>query len=71
MAQSLANVTPDDVRKAAAKYLAPERASLVIVGDAQYFLDDLKALRGEVEVIPFSELDLASADLRKAQAAGE
>ncbi|QIG54632.1 insulinase family protein [Altererythrobacter sp. BO-6] len=71
VAQSLANVTPDDVRNAAAKYLAPERASLVIVGDAQYFLDDLKALRGEVEVIPFSELDLASAGLRKPQAAGE
>jgi len=49
----------------AGEFLAPARASLVVVGDAQYFLDDLKALRGNVEVIPFDALDLSSADLRK------
>ena len=38
----------------------------MIVGDAKYFLEDLKAVRTDVEVIPFSELDLASVDLRKA-----
>ena len=50
----------------AREYLDAERASLVIVGDASQFLDDLKALRGEVEVIPARELDLGSSDLRKA-----
>jgi zinc protease len=65
VADSLSNVTTDDVARMASEYLAPDRASLVIVGDAQYFLDDLKAIRSDVEVIPFAELNLAASDLRK------
>ena len=65
IAERLSFVEPEDTAAMARKYLAAERASLVIVGDASQFLDDLKALRGEVEVIPASELDLGSADLRK------
>ncbi|MEO1729480.1 MAG: pitrilysin family protein [Pseudomonadota bacterium] len=66
IADRLAAVSADDAAEMAIKYLDAERASLVIVGDASQFLDDLKALRGEVEVIPASELDLAASDLRKA-----
>lgn len=66
VAETLSSVSSDDVAAMAAKYLAPDKASLVIVGDAQYFLEDLKAIRGDVEVIPFDELDLAASDLRKA-----
>ncbi len=66
VADRLAGVSPADAAAMADKYLSPERASLVIVGDASQFLDDLRALRGEVEVIPASELDLAASDLRKA-----
>ena len=66
VAEMLSAVSADEVAAMASKYLAPERASLVIVGDAQYFLEDLKALRGDVEVIAFDELDLAASDLRKA-----
>ena len=66
VAETLSNVSPEDVAAMAGQYLAPERASLVIVGDAQYFIDDLKAMRGEVEVIAFDDLDLAASDLRKA-----
>ncbi len=65
VAQTLSGVSPEDVAAMAGKYLAPERASLVIVGDAQYFIDDLRALRGDVEVIAFDDLDLAASDLRK------
>jgi len=40
----------------------------VIVGDAKQFLEGLQAIRGGIEVIPADQLDLASADLRKAEA---
>jgi zinc protease len=66
IADRLAEVSPDEAAAMARKYLTPERASLVIVGDASQFLEELKALRGAVEVIAASELDLSASDLRKA-----
>lgn len=66
IADRLSKVSTEDAAAMAQKYLDGDRASLVIVGDAKQFLDDLKALRGEVEVIPASELDLGASDLRKA-----
>ncbi len=69
IAERLAQVGAAEVAGIAQAILAPEQASLVIVGDAKLFLDDLRKLRGEVEVIPFGELDLASTDLRKEAAA--
>ena len=71
VAERLAQVSPADVAQMAQTYLAPDNASLVIVGDAKYFIEDLKALRGDVEVIPFDQLDLASVYLRKAASDGE
>ena len=65
VAQRLSAVSPEDVAQMAGAFLDPERASLVIVGDAQYFLEDLKALRPDVEVVPFSELDLSNVSLRQ------
>lgn len=66
IADRLSKVSAEDAAAMAQKYLDAERASLVIVGDAAQFLEDLKELRGEVEVIPASELDLGASDLRKA-----
>ena len=66
-AETLSGVSADDVAAVAEQYLSPEQASLVIVGDAQFFLEDLKAMRGDVEVIAFDDLDLAASDLRKAE----
>ena len=63
IAERLSAVSAGDAAKAAAHYVDPANASLVIVGDAQYFLEDLKALRGNVEVIPADQLDLSRADL--------
>ena len=68
IAERLSQVSPDDAQRVASEYLAQKDASLIIVGDAQYFIDDLKAMRGEVDVIPFDELDLSQVSLRKAQA---
>lgn len=65
-ATRLDQVTPDAASAAAQTYVDPDKATIVIVGDAKQFLEDLKAVRGEVEVIPADELDLASAELRKA-----
>lgn len=65
IAERLSDVSADDAADMAEKYLAADRASLVIVGDAQQFVEPLKDLRGEVDVIPASELDLSANDLRK------
>lgn len=65
VARLLGEIGADDVAQMARRYLAPERSSLVIVGDARFFLEELKALRGDVEVIAFADLDLSRADLRK------
>jgi zinc protease len=52
-------VTPDDVREAARRHLHPERAAVVVVGDAEELRGPLEALGiGEVRVIePETELD--------------
>lgn len=64
ISERLAQVTPAEAQRVAGHYLAGKEASLVIVGDAKFFLEDLKAMRGDVEVIPFSELDFSRLDLR-------
>jgi zinc protease len=66
VADRLASVSPEDAASTAADYLKDDRVSLVIVGDAQYFIEDLKAKHGEVEIVPFDELDLSRTQLRKA-----
>lgn len=57
-------VTPEAASAAALAYFDPDKATLVIVGNAAAFIDELRTIRPEVEVIPFAELDLASAALR-------
>jgi len=69
IAERLAKVTPVEAQRVSEKFLNPEHASLVIVGDAQYFLEDLERLRDGIEVIPFDDLDLSRVALRKETAA--
>ena len=57
-------VTPEDVQAAAGRALAVDGISLVIVGDASLFIDDLRAAYPDVEVIPLDQLNLDSAALR-------
>src|SRR5581483_6533008 len=54
-----------DVEACAASRLNTASSSVVIVGNAKYFLPDLKKRFPDVEVIPVGELDLNSASLRK------
>ena len=72
-ADALGRVDSDAASKAAQQYVDPAKATLVVVGDAKQFLDELRAIRGDIEVIAEDELDLSSANLRKPvdQTAGE
>ncbi|GAA0272206.1 pitrilysin family protein [Alteraurantiacibacter aestuarii] len=63
-AARLGAVTPQAASAAAQEYFDPDNISVVIVGNAAAFIDDLRAIRPGVEVIPAAELDLSSADLR-------
>ena len=59
-------VTPDDVLRVARLYVQSDRLSMVMVGDAAKFKDQLgKAGFGNYELIPLSALDLSAADLKK------
>jgi zinc protease len=60
-------VTPAEASAVAGRIAASQRASLVIVGDASKFVDKLRAIRPDVEIIPLAELDLDSPTLRKAK----
>jgi len=62
-------VTVDDIQRVARVYLHPDDLSIVLVGEAAAFLDDLSSLElGDVEVLSVDELDLTSPDLRRTTA---
>ena len=59
-------VSPDDVQRVARTYVHPDRLAVVLVGNASGFLPQLKGLGfTEYEVIPFDEVDLMAASLRR------
>jgi zinc protease len=58
-------VSPANATAVAGRLVSADRATLVVVGDASKFLDKLKAVRPNVEVIPLAELDLDSPTLRR------
>ena len=62
--QRIESVSPEAATKAAARLSASDRATLVIVGDASKFIDKLRAIRPDVELIKADQLDLESASLR-------
>ncbi|HKY22718.1 MAG TPA: pitrilysin family protein [Vicinamibacterales bacterium] len=59
-------VTPDDVLRVARTYVQPERLSIVMVGNASAFKEQLpKAGFGNYELISLHELDLTAANLKR------
>jgi len=59
-------VTVQDLQATARKYLSPDRLSIVLVGDASKFMDQLKAQGFDnIERIPIADLDLTSPTLRR------
>ncbi|HEY0625805.1 MAG TPA: pitrilysin family protein [Allosphingosinicella sp.] len=65
LTSAIQDVTPTAAAQAAGQIASSDRATLVIVGDASKFIDKLRALRPDVEVIKADELDLDAANLRK------
>jgi zinc protease len=65
LAERLSAVSPEAAADVARRYVTPERASVIVVGNAAQFLDDLKKIRPDVEVIPASSLDLSSWELTR------
>jgi zinc protease len=59
-------VTVDDIERVAKAYLQPDRLSIVLVGNAAAFREQLQRVGfGQYEVIPLSDLDLFAADFKK------
>jgi zinc protease len=59
-------VTPDDIARVAQEYIRPDRLSIVLVGNARAFVQQLRAVGfTEFEVIPIEQLDLMSGALRR------
>jgi zinc protease len=64
-------VTSDEVQRVSKFYLRPDRLSIVLVGNAQAFIPQLRRLGfNSFEVIEMSSLDLTTPDLKKAAGAG-
>lgn len=61
---SIQGVDPAAVQAAAAKYLDPSRASIVVVGDAKQFVDELRKTYPKLELIAADKVDLDSATLK-------
>ena len=60
------SVSPDEVQRVARSFLHPDRLAVVLVGDADKFVKDLRGVGfGEFERIPLDQVDLLAADLRK------
>jgi zinc protease len=61
---ALRKLTPDDVWQATRRYLDPDQATIVLVGNASVFERDMRML-GATRVIPIDALDLASPGLER------
>lgn len=65
-------VTANDIQRAARQYLKPGSLTMVLVGDASTFVDDLAGAGFDsFEVIPISELDISAVDFRRPRQAAE
>ena len=64
-------VTVEEVQRVARLYFHPDKLTVVLVGDASVFTKQLPGVGfDKFEVIPASDLDLSTADLRRKPAAG-
>ena len=52
------------MQAAAARYLDPAEASIIVVGDAKTFLEPLRKLYPALEVIPIGKLNLDAPALK-------
>jgi len=65
-------VSVDDIARVANAYVRPDRLSVVLVGNAKAFVNQLKAVGFDrYEVIPAGDIDLTTVDLRRRPATGD
>ena len=63
-------VTVDDIQRVAREYFRPDRLSIVLVGDAETFVPQLRGIGfGSYEVVERDELDLTSIDFKRRSSA--
>jgi hypothetical protein len=64
--ERIMKVTPDEIQRVARWFIRPSQLSIVLVGDADKFVNDLKGIGiSNYERIPIERVDLLSADLMK------
>jgi zinc protease len=64
--ERILKVTPDEIQRVARWFIRPAQLSVVLVGDADKFVNDLKGVGfASFERIPIERIDLLSADLMK------
>lgn len=64
--ERILKVTSDEIQRVARWFIRPSQLSIVLVGDADKFVGDLKGVGfGTFERIPIEQVDLLSADLMK------
>ncbi len=61
---ALRQLSPDDVWQATRRYLDPDRATIVLVGNSAAFVKDMRKL-GPTRVIPIGDLDLGAPGLER------
>lgn len=60
------SVTPDDIQRVARAYIRPDRLSIVLVGNARQFVQQLAALGfTNIEIIGIDQMDLMSPTFKK------
>lgn len=70
--ERILRVTPDEIQRVARWFIRPSQLSIVLVGNADGFVKDLKGVGfGTFERIPIEDLDLLSADLKRRTARPE
>ncbi|MXO89344.1 M16 family metallopeptidase [Pontixanthobacter aquaemixtae] len=67
LAEKLSAVRAEDASRVAADVVDPTQATIIIVGDSKQFIDKLRAMRPQVEVISADQLDLSSSVLKAAE----
>ena len=61
-------VSVDDIQRVARTYLKPDRLSVVLVGNAAQFADQLKGVGfGNYETVDIQKLDLGAADFKRSR----
>jgi hypothetical protein len=64
--ERILKVTPDEIQRVARWFIRPAQLSVVLVGDADRFVNDLKGVGfANYERIPIGNVDLLSPDLMR------